>query len=105
MGILAARRIALAGFIALLATSSLFAQNQPIIGLGADQGRPEASLLPAVGLTLDAPRELDLGQGSMDIQQRPSDALRLQIYGNESLAAPGGDAETERLPDSHPATR
>lgn len=102
---LAARRIGLAGFIALLATSSLFAQSPPVIGLGADQGRPEASLLPAAGLTLDAPRELDFGQGSMELQQRPSDGLRLQIYGNESLAAPGGDAETERLPDSHPAGR
>lgn len=99
MGILAARRIGLAGFIALLVTSPLSAQNQPVIGPGADPGRPEASVLPAAGLTLGAPRELDLGQGSMEIQQRPSDGLRLQIYGSESLVAPGGDAEAERLPD------
>lgn len=101
MRILAAQWSGLAGLIAILVTSSLFAQNQPFIGLGgADQALPEAPLLPASGLTLDAPSELDLSQGNTEIQQRPSDGLGLQIYGNGSLAAPGGDAEGGRLPDS-----
>lgn len=100
MRILAAPRIGLAGFIVILAASTLFAQNQPGLSLGAEQGGPEASLLPAAGLTLGTPRELDFSQGSPEIQQQPGEDLRLQIYGSGSLAAPGGDAEAERPPDS-----
>jgi hypothetical protein len=102
MRILAARWSGLAGLIALLSTSTLFAQNQPFSGLGgADQARPEASLLPASGLTLDAPRELDLSRGSTEIQPQPSDGLGLQVYGSGSIVAPRPAAEGERLPDSH----
>jgi hypothetical protein len=102
MRILAAQRIGLAGFVAISITSGLFAQNQPFITLGGtDQAQPEGSSLPSSGLTLERPRDIDLGQGGVEGLQRPSDGLGLQIYGGGSLATPGrSDGEPERLPDN-----
>jgi hypothetical protein len=87
--------------IAAAPLALVLAQSLPSAGINAlEEAATEPSLLPAAGLTLDAPAGLEPFTQPEGNEPRPSDGLGLQIY--DSLATPpesGHETGREPPPD------
>jgi hypothetical protein len=68
-------------FLMMAAVPLALAQSLPSAGINAlDEAATEPSLLPAAGLTLDAPTGFDQFTHPEGDEPRPSDGLGLRIY-------------------------